>query len=107
MAVSCSGGNEGGGDICICNAGRAPEDPHEIRAGDRGDFLGSQWTDSLDARGDYKYTMDATSQTDTVHQAGINFSRWTLRSRAKGTGRRHERPGVSEPGEGKNLTLEA
>ena len=42
MVVSLSGGNEGGGDIYISNAVRAPEDPYEIRAGHRRGFLGSQ-----------------------------------------------------------------
>ena len=51
--------------------------------------LGANETDSLDARGDCKYTMDATSQTEVVCQAGINFSWRTLRNRMKGTGRWH------------------
>lgn len=54
--------------------------------------LGANEMDSLDARGDCKYTMDATSQTEVVCQAGISFSWRTLRNRMKGTRRWHLAP---------------
>ena len=52
--------------------------------------LGAPEMDSTDTRGDYKYTMDASSQAEVVCQTGINSFSWqTLRNKLKGTLRWH------------------
>lgn len=82
----------GGGDRCVSKPRRLQEDPHEIWAGDRRDFLGSP------GNGQHRHASvqtpaDATSQAEVTRQTGINFfAWWMLRNGMQGTVKWHMAP---------------
>lgn len=69
---------------CQCHAGcRRPA--WSMSRGTEETSLGANEMDSTDTRGDCKYTMDASSQTEVVCQTGIDSFSWqTLRNSLKG-----------------------